>query len=70
VTKEITRSATSETTDKETLFMLGGIALIVFGAGMVLSSPVIRRYLGQFGIGSLTQSALPDIERYLKLRSM
>ena len=70
MTKEVTRGSTHETTDKETLFMLGGLALMVFGAGMLLSSPLVRRYLGQIGVGNLAQSALPDIERYFKLRSM
>jgi hypothetical protein len=57
-------------TDKDTLFMLGGVACIVFGAGLILSNPIIRRYLGQMGVGSLVQGALPDLDRYLKLRSM
>jgi hypothetical protein len=50
--------------------MLSGVALIVFGAGLILSNPIARRYLGQFGIGNLAQSALPDLDRYLRLRSM
>ena len=58
------------TTDKDTLYMLGGVALIVFGAGLILSNPVVRRYLGQAGVGSLVQAALPDLDRYLKLRAM
>ena len=33
-------------TDKETLYMLGGVALVVLGAGLVLSNPTVRRYLG------------------------
>jgi hypothetical protein len=57
-------------TDLETLFMVGGLAMMVFGAGLILSNPLVRRYLGQFGIGSLAAAALPDIDRYLKLRSM
>lgn len=56
--------------DKETLYLMGGLALMVFGAGLVLSNPVIRRYLGQVGVGSLVQAALPDFERYMKLRAM
>lgn len=56
--------------DRDTFFMLSGVALIVFGAGLILSNPIARRYLGQFGIGNLAQSALPDLDRYLKLRSM
>jgi hypothetical protein len=57
-------------TDMETLLMVGGVAMMVFGAGLILSNPVVRRYLGQVGIGSLATAALPDFERYLKLRSM
>ena len=60
----------SSMTDRDTLYMLSGVALIVFGAGLILSNPLIRRYLGQVGVGSLAQAALPDIDRYLKLRSM
>jgi hypothetical protein len=56
--------------DKDTLFMLSGVALLVFGAGLILSNPIARRYLGQFGLGNLAQGALPDLDRYLKLRSM
>jgi hypothetical protein len=57
-------------TDKETLFMLGGVAMIVFGAGLILSSPLIRRYMSQMGIGNIAHAAMPDVERYLKIRAM
>ena len=56
--------------DKETLYMLGGVALVIFGAGLVLSNPSVRRYIGQIGIGNLASAALPDLERYFRLRSM
>jgi len=56
--------------DRDTLFMLSGLALIVFGAGLILSNPIAKRYLGQFGVGNLAQAALPDLDRYLRLRSM
>lgn len=56
--------------DKDTLYMLGGIALMIFGAGLILSNPVVRRYMGQLGMGNLANAALPDFERYLKLRAM
>jgi hypothetical protein len=55
---------------KETLYLWGGAALVVFGAGLILSTPIIRRYLGGMGIGNLIQAAVPDVERYVKLRSM
>jgi hypothetical protein len=56
--------------DKDTLYLLGGVALMVFGAGLVLSNPTIRRYMSQFGVGNLAQTVIPDVERYFKLRSM
>lgn len=56
--------------DRDTLFMLSGVALIVFGAGLILTNPLAKRYLGQIGIGDLAQAALPDLDRYLKLRAM
>jgi hypothetical protein len=54
----------------DTLFMVGGVALMVFGAGLILSNPLVRRYMGQIGIGNLAQAALPDSQRYMRLRDM
>jgi hypothetical protein len=56
--------------DKSTLFLLGGVAMVVFGAGLILSNPFIRRYMSSLGVGNLAQAAIPDIERYFKLRAM
>ncbi len=55
---------------KDTLYMLGGVALIVFGAGLVLSNPFVKRYLSQLGIGNVAQAVMPDVERYFRLRAM
>ena len=55
---------------RDTLFLLGGAAMVLFGAGLILSTPIIRRYLGGANIGTLVQAAVPDFERYMKLRSM
>jgi hypothetical protein len=55
---------------KDTLLMLGGVALCVVGAGLILTSPIAKRYMGQLGIGDLAGGIVPDIERYFKLRSM
>jgi len=60
----------NSSTDKDTLMMLSGVAFIVFGAGLILSNPLVRRYLGGIGISGLAQAALPDLDRYLRLRSM
>jgi hypothetical protein len=56
--------------DKDTFLMLSGVALLVFGAGLILTNPIARRYMGQLGVGDLASLALPDLDRYLKLRAM
>ena len=64
------RNENSESVNKDTLFLLGGVALCVFGAGLVLTNPTVRRYLEQFGLGNVMQGSMPDIERYFKIRAM
>jgi hypothetical protein len=66
----VERVENGNASDKETLYMLGGVALVIFGAGLVLSNPTVRRYIGQIGIGNIASAAIPDIERYFRLRSM
>ena len=68
--EQLEASANGTTRDKETLYMLGGVAMIVFGAGLILSNPSVRGYMSQMGVGNLAGAAMPDIERYLKLRAM
>lgn len=71
MTTDLTESTTNGFgSDKETLYMFGGVAMIVFGAGLILSNPVIRRYMAQIGVGNLAQTVMPDVERYFKLRAM
>jgi hypothetical protein len=55
---------------RDTLFMMGGVALMIFGAGLIMSNPLVRRYLGQTNVGGFLSAAIPDVERYLKLRAM
>jgi hypothetical protein len=64
---------TPEAETKETLLLVGGLSLMFFGAGLVMTNPTVRRYLGQAsigGVGDLVQMALPDLERYLKMRAL
>ena len=58
------------TESQNTLLLFGGLALVTLGAGMILTSPTVRKYLGGFNVGKLLLSAAPDFERYLKLKSM
>ena len=69
-TEKIRRDEQESSANKDTLFMLGGVALLVVGAGLVLTSPIAKKYMGQLGLGNLTGGIVPDIERYFKLRSM
>ena len=57
---------------RDTLMMLSGVALVIFGAGLILSNPMVRRLMAQTGMGGLNllTAAVPDVERYLKLRNM
>jgi hypothetical protein len=63
-------STNGNASDKDTFYMFGGVALIVFGAGLILSNPLVRRYMSQIGVGNLVHAAIPDVERYMKLRAM
>ncbi len=56
--------------DKDTLFMLGGVALMVFGAGLILSNPGRKTLSRPVGGRRFARLALPDLDRYLKLRAM
>jgi len=71
VAMELVETSTNgNANDKDTLYVLGGVALIVFGAGLILSNPFVRRYMSRIGLGNLAHAAIPDIERYLRLRAM
>jgi hypothetical protein len=59
-----------ESVDTDTLYFLGGLALCVFGAGLVLSNSVVKQYLAKAGVGNLMQDTMPDLERYLRIRAM
>lgn len=67
---ELVPSNNGNSSDRDTLFMLSGLALMVFGAGLILSNPSAQRLLSKVGVGNLSERVLPDIERYMRLRSM
>jgi len=56
--------------ERDTLIMLGGIALVVIGAGIVLSNPAVRRYVERSPLKNVISNLIPDVERYFKLRAM
>ena len=65
---------------KDMLYIVGGLALLVAGAGLIMAHPMVRQQLRDGlnralpGIpknltGGLS-TVVPDFQRYLKLRSM
>jgi hypothetical protein len=66
----VRREENGRSEQMDTLFMLSGVALIVFGTGLILSNPVVRRYMSQMGLGDVIHNVVPDVERYFRLRSM
>ena len=63
-------SVQPDTETRDTLFLLAGAAMVVFGGGLILSTPIVRRALGGVGVMNLMQAAVPDVQRYMKLRAM
>lgn len=55
---------------RETIYLLGGAAMVIFGAGLILSTPTVRRYLSGLSVANIVQAAIPDLGRYMKMRSM
>lgn len=51
-------------------FLMSGAALLIVGAGLILSRPNLRRQLNGAGVGNLLLAALPDFQRLLRLRAM
>jgi hypothetical protein len=65
---------------QNTLLIAGGISLIAFGAGMLIANPAVRQTLVSSlapllpslknPLGERAGAILPDIERYLRIKSM
>jgi hypothetical protein len=66
----LTRQENGTSFDKDLLLLVGGAALLVIGAGIILSNPEVKKYMGHLGVEDITRNILPDFDRYMKLRSM
>ena len=64
---------------QDTLFLAGGFALMVLGAGLMLAAPqcsphahrrALLPLLPEGPMANRVGGVIPDIERYLKLKSM
>ena len=67
---------------KDMLYLVGGLALLVAGAGLIMAHPEIRKQV-RGGLGRVLpgliepgniagglSTIVPDFERYMKIRSM
>jgi hypothetical protein len=67
---------------KDMLYLVGGLALLVAGAGLIMAHPEVRRQV-RTGLGRMLpglaepgnlagglSTIVPDFERYMKIRSM
>jgi hypothetical protein len=71
MSESVTRIVDEESVaTQEMLLLFSGVALAVFSAGLILSSRHVRQLVGQIKPGAVIQAAVPDLQRYLKLRAM
>ncbi|MDQ1410315.1 MAG: hypothetical protein QOJ41_2050 [Acidobacteriaceae bacterium] len=69
-TRNVSRYEGWPSNERDTLIMLGGVALVVIGAGIVLSNPAVWRYVERSPLKNVISNLIPDVERYFKLRAM
>ena len=73
--------ATTDADDsKDILYLVGGLALLIAGAGLVMAHPAVRRQVRNTldrvmpgipeNLGAGLSTIVPDFQRYMKLRSM
>jgi hypothetical protein len=74
----MTKSDSDES--KDMLYLVGGLAFLIAGAGLIMSHPEVRKQLragldrvlpglqDNFNFGVTT--VVPDFQRYMKIRSM
>lgn len=65
---------------KDMLYLVGGVALLIAGAGLIMAHPEVRKQVragidrvlpglqDNFNLGLTT--VVPDFQRYMKIRSM
>lgn len=65
---------------KDMLYLVGGVALLIAGAGLIMAHPTVRQQvresLGRVlpgipeNFSSGLSTVVPDFQRYMKIRSM
>lgn len=65
---------------KDMLYLVGGLALLIAGAGLIMAHPAVRRQVRNGldrvvpgipeNLSSGLSTVIPDVQRYLRLRAM
>jgi hypothetical protein len=66
---------------KDMLYLVGGLALLIAGAGLIMAHPMVRQQLRDGlsrvipegmpkGLASGLSTIVPDFQRYMKIRGM
>jgi hypothetical protein len=65
---------------KDMLYLVGGLALLLAGAGLIMAHPAVRKQVRNGldrlvpgipeNLSSGLSTVVPDLQRYLKIRSM
>jgi hypothetical protein len=67
MSREITKYVEKDSDEsRENLMLLGGSALLLAGAGLLLATPTVRRYLHDIGIERRLRAAVPELDRYMR----
>lgn len=65
---------------RDMLYLVGGLALLIAGAGLIMAHPAVRRQVRNGldrvvpgipeNLSNSLSAVVPDVQRYLRLRSM
>jgi hypothetical protein len=65
---------------KDMLYLVGGLALVIAGAGLIMAHPAVRQQIKSnldrvlpdmpMGLAGGLATMVPDLKRYMKLRDM
>jgi len=64
------QSARNNTFDTDAVVFVGGVAVCLFGVGLLLATPSVRRFFGKATLSEVMQASKADLERYLRMQAM
>jgi hypothetical protein len=78
--KETVMANNGSEDSKDMLYLVGGFALLIAGAGLIMSHPEVRKQMRtgldrvlpglQENLNLGLTTIVPDVQRYMKIRSM